>query len=59
MSEQQGRNSAALISEAIERLVNHDVWFTSEVDKGLAAADRGELIDHEAARKMIESRYPA
>ncbi len=59
MSEQQGRNSAALITEAIERLVNYDAWFTSEVDKGLEAADRGELTDHAAVREMIESRYPA
>lgn len=59
MSEQQGRNSAALITEAVERLVTYDAWFTSEVDNGIAAADRGELIDHQAVRVMIESRYPA
>lgn len=43
MSEQQGRNCAALITEAVERLVTYDAWFTSEVEKGLAAADCGEL----------------
>ncbi len=59
MSEQQGRNSTALIIEAVERLVSYDAWFTSEVEKGLAAADRGELTDHQAVRAMIESRYPA
>lgn len=59
MAEQQGRDSAALISEAIERLVDYDAWFTSEVEKGLAAADRGELTDHQAVRAMIDSRYPA
>ena len=46
MSEQQGRNSAALITEAVERLVNFDAWFTSEVEMGLQAADRGEMTDH-------------
>ena len=59
MAEQQGRDSAALITEAVERLVNYDTWFTSEVEKGLAAADRGELTDHQAVRAMIDSRYPA
>jgi len=59
MAEQQGRDHAALITEAVERLVNYDAWFTSEVEKGLAAADRGELTDHEAVRTMIDSRYPA
>ena len=46
MAEQQGRDSAALITEAVERQVNYDAWFISEVEKGLAAADRGELTDH-------------
>ncbi len=59
MAEQQGRDSAALITEAIERLVEYEAWFMSEVEKGLAAADRGELTDHQAVRAMIDSRYPA
>ena len=59
MAEQQGRDSAALITEAVERLVNYDAWFTSEVEKGLAAADRGEFTDHQAVRAMIDRRYPA
>lgn len=59
MAEQQGRDSAALITEAVERLVSYDAWFISEVDKGLAAADRGEFTDHQAVRAMIDSRYPA
>jgi predicted transcriptional regulator len=44
--------------EAVERLVNYDEWFLREVDKGLAAADRGELVDHADVRKMIDQRYP-
>ncbi len=59
LAEQQGRDSASLVTEAVERLVNYDGWFISEVEKGLAAADRGDLIDHESIRTMIDSRYPA
>ena len=59
MAEQQGRDSAALITEALERLVTHDAWFISEVEKGLAAADRGELTAHQAVRAMIDRRYPS
>lgn len=55
---QQGRASAALIVEAVERMVNYDEWFLREVDKGLAAADRGQLVDHSDVRKMIDERYP-
>jgi predicted transcriptional regulator len=44
--------------EAIERMVNYDQWFVQEVKKGIAAADSGELVDHEQVRKLIDSRYP-
>jgi predicted transcriptional regulator len=58
LAAQQGRASEALVVEAIERLVNYDEWFLREVDKGLAAADRGELVEHSDVRKMIDQRYP-
>jgi len=58
LAEQQGRASTALIVEAVERMVNYDEWFLREVDKGLAAADRGELLDHSDVGKMIDERYP-
>ena len=58
LAAQQGRASEALVVEAVERLVNYDEWFLREVNKGLAEADRGELVDHEVVRKMIDDRYP-
>jgi predicted transcriptional regulator len=58
LAAQQGRASEALVVEAVERLVNYDEWFLREVDKGLAAADRGELVEHSDVRKMIDQRYP-
>jgi len=58
LAAEQGRASDALIVEAVERMVNYDGWFLSEVDKGLAAADRGELVDHADVRKLIDQRYP-
>ena len=58
LATQQGRDSESLVVEAVERMVNYDEWFLQEVEKGLAAADRGELIDHEDIRKLIDSRYP-
>ena len=58
LAAQQGRPSVALVVEAVERLVNYDEWFLREVNKGLAAADRGELVDHADIRKMIDQRYP-
>jgi predicted transcriptional regulator len=58
MAARQGRAAEALVEEAVERLVDSEEWFLQGVDKGLAAADRGEFIDHSDIRKMIDSRYP-
>jgi predicted transcriptional regulator len=55
---QQGRAKEALVVEAVERMVNYDEWFLREVQKGLAAADRRELVDHNEVRKVIDERYP-
>ena len=58
LAAEQGRDTRALVREAVERLVNYDEWFVREVERGLAAADRGELIDHEEIGKLIAERYP-
>jgi predicted transcriptional regulator len=58
LASQQGRDSESLVVEAVERMVHYDQWFVREVEKGIAAADRGELVDHEDVRKLIDSRYP-
>ena len=51
---QQGRDAEALAREAIERFVNYDEWFLREVDKGLEAAGRGELLSHEDVGMRLE-----
>jgi len=58
MAQRQGRTAETLVQEAVERLVDYDEWFLREVDKGLAAADRGEFVEHEAVRKLIDTRFP-
>jgi RHH-type rel operon transcriptional repressor/antitoxin RelB len=58
LASEQGRDSEALVVEAVKRLVNFGEWFIEEVNKGLAEADRGEFVDHEDLRKQIDSRYP-
>lgn len=44
--------------EAVQRMVNYDEWFLAEMEKGLAAADRGEFVEHGEVRKLLDSRYP-
>ena len=58
LASQQGRNTEELVVDAVERMVNYDQWFMREVEKGLSAADRGELVDHENVGELINRRYP-
>jgi predicted transcriptional regulator len=58
LATEQGRDSQALVLEAVERLVDYDDWFLREVEKGVSAADRGEFIEHDAVGALINSRYP-
>jgi predicted transcriptional regulator len=45
-------------SRAIERLlqqhIDYETWFIKEVRKGIASADRGELVPHEEAMRRIK-----
>jgi len=58
LASQQGRDSEALVVEAVQRMVNYDEWLIREVEIGIAAADRGEFVDHDEVRRRIERRYP-
>jgi predicted transcriptional regulator len=53
-----GRDTEALVIEAVERMISYDEWLLREVKVGIEAADRGELRDYEEVRKLIDQRYP-
>jgi len=55
---ERGCDAEALAREAIERFLDYDAWLLQEVNKGLAAADCGDFIEHDEVRKLIDSRYP-
>jgi predicted transcriptional regulator len=59
LAAEKGRPAETLVQEAVERLFGYEEWFSREVDRGLAAADEGEFVEHEAIRRMIATRYPA
>ena len=54
LAAEQGRNTEALVQEAIARFVDYDEWFIREVEKGLKSADRGELLTHEDVGARLE-----
>ena len=58
LAAEQGRDREALVVEAVERVVNYDEWFLREVEKGVAAADRGEFLEHQDMKKRLDRRYP-
>jgi len=58
LASQQGRASESLAMEAIERMVNFDSYFLSEVEEGIAAAERDELVERDEVGKLINQRYP-
>ena len=39
-------------------MLSFDEWFVRQVEGGIAAADAGQLQDHEEVRKLLEKRYP-
>ena len=56
LAEQQGRDTSLLVVEAVERLVDHDSWFFSEVEKGLADIEAGKTLAHKEVGESI-NRY--
>jgi predicted transcriptional regulator len=54
LAAERGRDTEALAQEAIERFVDYDDWFIREVEKGLASADRGELLTHKEVGTRLE-----
>jgi predicted transcriptional regulator len=54
MAAEQGRDSASLVHEAVERLVGYDEWFIRQVEEGLAQIDRGEVLGHDEVAARIE-----
>jgi predicted transcriptional regulator len=55
---EQGSDPESLVRDAVERFLDYDERFIEEVEEGLAAADRGDLVEHEEVRKLIDSRFP-
>ena len=51
-----GQDTAQVIQEAVDRLLDHDAWFAQEVEKGQSQVAKGELIDHDELVARIEKR---
>jgi predicted transcriptional regulator len=47
VAQERGTDPQDLAREAIERLVDYDVWFVREVEKGLAQVAAGQTLTHD------------
>lgn len=47
------RSGDDLANEAVERYLDYQEWAIAEVNKGIAAADRGELVSDEAVQDWL------
>jgi predicted transcriptional regulator len=55
LADEQGRDTNALVLEAVERLIEYQEWFLREVEAGVAEMKRGETLSHEEVGRRIAS----
>ena len=55
LAKNMDRDRSYLLNEAIDGYLNYQRKFIAEVQKGIEAADRGELIDHEVVMQRINA----
>ena len=53
----QGRDTEDLVQEVLSRYLEQEARFTEAVQRGIASADRGDLLDHDEVVSRIEKRF--
>jgi predicted transcriptional regulator len=53
----QGCDTNALVQEVLNRYIEQEARFTEAVQKGIASAERGHLLDHDEVVARIEKRF--
>jgi predicted transcriptional regulator len=51
---QSGKDPAEIADEALAKYLDYEQWFICQVEEGLAAADRGELLEHDEVVRRID-----
>lgn len=52
-----GKETAQLVEEAVERMLEYDARFLEAVEVGRVDARRGDLLDHEEVVDRIEQMF--
>lgn len=59
MAKAINRPRAWVMAEAVKQYVEREEWFIREVEKGLAAAEQGQLTDHDDIAAQWEAKRAA
>ena len=54
LASRQGRDTTSLVVDAVRQMIDFDVWFVSEVDKGLSQIEAGDTLSHEQVGERLE-----
>ncbi len=49
-----GRSRNYIVNQALKEYLEQHAWQIEKIGQGIAAADRGELVDHEVVMKEME-----
>jgi predicted transcriptional regulator len=52
-----GKDAEQLVKDTVVRMLEDQARFLAGVEKGIAAAERGELLDHEDVVKRINRLF--
>jgi predicted transcriptional regulator len=52
-----GKDAEQLVKDTVIRMLESQARFIAGIEKGIAAADRGELLDHEEVVKRINRLF--
>jgi predicted transcriptional regulator len=56
MADAMDRPRAWLMAYAIKQFVEREDWFIREVEKGVSAAEQGQLVDHSDLKAKWEAK---
>jgi predicted transcriptional regulator len=59
LASRKGRQANELAQEVIGFYLEHEARFFEAVQRGLASAERGDLIEHEEVLTRIERLFPS
>jgi predicted transcriptional regulator len=53
----KGKDAAQVVEETVSNMLQRQARFVEGVERGIAAADRGDLVDHEEVVSRIERLF--